>query len=800
MAGVYEEPIQGYEGPLLRFGKAVLTEIRACSPDSLAPGMAARVRVQQIDSLSVTLTVMSAIGLGSGLFTLFVFWDVAPHAVLGGVVGVIAICYCLLLSYGIGWLTGTPLSYGGAERMLRSTVRTAACLGLGWAGLEMLLMRWAHPGQRSMLYGIMIGLMSAPTMVTPCSAAFAFWIPVTAGGLVSICLLSGDRTPAGTVYFLAYTGLSLFCLLFLNRSLLRRVVAEIEQSDGRETIDLLLKDFENSAGDWLWETDARGRLTHVSARFAEAAGTGTADLLGAHFVDYIVRRAAHAPSTQMFVGEAKSELAILVDCRLPFRDLELTMHLGGARRCWSLAGKPKLSAGGAFEGYRGVGSDVTEKRAAMDRAAYLASYDELTGLANRRLLRETLTARLATVPAGRVALLYLDLDGFKAVNDRHGHPVGDALLRLVAERLRRQLRDGDVCARLGGDEFAVVVCNLAGEALSGLARRLIAELSAPYEADGTAIKVGASIGLAVAESFWVTADQLFHEADAALYRAKASGRGTWRVFDEELKTRIARRDELQEALGHAIAQGGLHLAFQPIFDIQSGCLSSVEALARWQRADGELVPPSEFVALAESCGLISELGDWVLFEACKLAADLPADIRLAINISPTQLRDRGLMSCLPRIFSVTGLDPRRLEFELTETAFMDMTQATLDLLDEIRAFGIGINLDDFGVGQTSLDYLRRYPFSTLKIDQSFIRDMPTSKASRAIVRGVVSMAKELGIKTTAEGIETDEHLAVVRAVGCEQAQGYLLGRPVGIGRIKAMLDVGGTLHANSPVG
>ena len=344
-----------------------------------------------------------------------------------------------------------------------------------------------------------------------------------------------------------------------------------------------------------------------------------------------------------------------------------------------------------------------------------------------------------------------------------------------------------------------MVCNLPGEALPGLARRLITELSAPYEAGDYVVKVGASIGLAIAESFWVTADQLFHEADAALYRAKAIGRGTWHMFDADLKNMIARRDELQEALGSAIAQGGLHLAFQPIFDIQSGRLSSVEALARWQRPDGELVSPTEFVALAESCGLISDLGDWVLFEACNRAAELPPDINLAVNISPTQLRDRGLISSLPRVFAATGLDPRRLEFELTETAFMNMSQATLDMLDEIRAFGIGINLDDFGVGQTSLDYLRRYPFSTLKIDQSFIRDMPTSKASRAIVRGVVSMAKELGIKTTAEGIETEEHLAIVRAVGCEQAQGFLLGRPVGMGRIMAMLEVGGSLGANFSV-
>jgi diguanylate cyclase (GGDEF)-like protein len=798
MAGLYEARKTNTGGWLLRASRAVARELRACSSRGMAPALAARVLVEQVDSLSVTMTVMSVTGLGTAMLTLYAYWNEGAHALLAGTVAAITVCYGLLIRNGVHWLRGTPLSCGGAKRMLRADVITCICLGLAWAILEMLLMARAGPGQRSLLYGIVIGMMSAPAMVTPCSAAFAFWVPVTVGGLVSIGLLSGERSLEGGVLLVGYTGMSLFCLLYLNRSLLRRVVAEIEQSDQRETIDLLLREFENSAGDWLWETDAAGYLTHVSARFAEAAGMTAPALLGAHFLDHLVQHALHVPQASPLGSQAKTELAILVECRTPFRDMELDMRVNGQHRCWSLAGKPKYSQGGAFDGYRGVGSDITDKRAAMDRAAYLASYDELTGLANRRLLRETLTTQLATVQAGRVALLLLDLDGFKAVNDRHGHPVGDSLLRLVSARLRRQLREGDLCARLGGDEFAVVACNLPSEALSGLARRLIEDLSAPYEADGYDIKVGTSIGVAIAESFWTSADQLFHRADAALYRAKSSGRGTWRIFDEELRAGIARRDGLQAELSVAIARGDLHLAFQPIFDIQSGRLSSVEALARWLRADGEMVPPSEFVAVAESCGLISELGDWVLLEASKLAVDLPGDIRLAINISPTQLRDRDLLTRLPKVFAETGLNPRRLEFELTENAFLDMTQTTLDLLDEIRAFGIGINLDDFGVGQTSLDYLRRYPFSTLKIDQSFIRDMPTSKASRAIVRGVVSMARELGIKTTAEGIETKEHLAVAREVGCEQAQGYLLGRPVSIGRIRAMLEIGGPLIEASP--
>ncbi len=743
--------------------------------------MAARVRVQQLNSLAVCMLVIAVTGEGTAAMVLYEYWNLGLHALLLGVIGLISTSYAVMIAACLHWLRRSPSGCGGTDRMLRRFVVVGWCLGLAWAILEILLMRHSNPGQRALLYGLIIGLMSTPAMVTPYSAALAFWVPVTAGGLASICLVSSARDLGGSFLLSGYTALSLFCMLYLNRAFIRRVVAEVSQSDGRATIDLLLKEFENSAGDWLWETDRLGRLTHVSARFAEVAGVPASELLGRELV--ALCRDGDEPSGPMLAPGPKSEIERLFEHRLAFRELELAVRLGGRSMCWALTGKPKLEADGSFEGFRGVGSDVTEKKAAKERAAFLASFDELTGLANRRQFRERLDSGLSATGGPPAAVLCLDLDGFKAVNDRHGHPVGDKLLRLFADRLRMLLREADVCARLGGDEFAVAVFELTEQAVLAVARRMILDLSRPYSIDGFLIEVGVSIGIAIASMSETSAGDLLKGADAALYRAKSEGRGTWRLFDEELQQKVERRLELQEELAQVIAAGGLSLVFQPIAPLGSRRAVALEALVRWRRKDGQSVPSSEFVSLAEDCGLIFDLGRWVLQEACSKAAQLDTSLRIAINVSPLQLRDRSFMADLRRVLASTGVSPARLDIEVTETAFLDMNQAMLDLLDELHAMGIGIILDDFGVGQTSLNHLRKYPFSVIKIDQSFIREMPTSRACRAIVRGVIGMARELGIATTAEGIETPEHLDIVRELGCDYWQGYLLGAPEEIGKL-----------------
>ena len=755
---------------------AVMRELQIYSLASLPRPIAARVRVQQLNSAAICMLIMSFTGQGTVLLTVWEYWDLDLHTALLSATGLISLSYAAFVINAMRWLRTSPAACGGTDKMLKRFVVAGLALGTAWAILEIVLMSHSGPGQRALLYGIIIGMMSAPAMVTPCSAAFAFWAPVTVGGLVSIGLVSSIRDPGGTFLLTGYTFMSLFCLLYINRSFIKRVVADIQQSDARATIDLLLREFEDSAADWLWETDSQNRLTHVSARFAEVAGVPVSGLLGQGLLT-LLRSGEPSNGALVAAGFGRNtDIETLMDRRLSFREVEVAVRLGGRSMCWALTGKPKLEASGRFEGFRGVGSDITEKNAAKDRADFLARFDELTGLANRRCFREKLDAGLSLTVDPPLAVLCLDLDGFKAVNDRYGHAIGDALLRMFADRLGSLLRDSDVCARLGGDEFAVTVFGLNEQAVLGIASRMISELSRSYSADSLVLTVGVSVGIAIAGTIGQSADDLLKNADTALYQAKAEGRGTWRLFDKKLQHAAERRLELQEGLAKAIAADGLSLMFQPIAELSSRRTIAVEALVRW-RHDGQFVPSSEFVPLAEDCGLIFELGRWVLRQACMQAALLAPDIRMAINVSPLQLRDRGFLLDLRSVLAETGISAARLDIELTETAFLDIDQTTLDLLDEIHALGIGIILDDFGVGQTSLDHLRKYPFSVIKIDQSFIREMPTSRASRAIVRGVVGMARELGIATTAEGIETAEHLNIVRELGCDYWQGYLLGRP-----------------------
>jgi diguanylate cyclase (GGDEF)-like protein/PAS domain S-box-containing protein len=785
--------------PLIaRVWRTLRQEVRACSLTELPPRIAAKVRLQQLNSLSVVLAVMAISGATSVPLVLFEYWNVGLHPLLLSIGGMIACAYVVLAIMSLRWSLGRRIARASSERVLSQFVRVCMWLGIAWGTLLIILMRYADPGERSMLYGVIVGLMSAAVVVTPPSAAFAFWLPISVSGLIAIALISTVSDFGGDVLLLGYMSLSLFCLLYLNRALIRRVIAEISQSDGRETIDMLLREFEDSASDWLWETDQFGRLIHVSKRFAEVAGTQMGDLLGTHLLGLIERYRRQTVSELLRRSSDEANMAGFMACQMPFRDVEVSLEIEGKPVWWALTGKPKFSDQHVFDGYRGVGSDITQRKMAIDRAQFLAHYDELTGLANRRLFREMLSRHLHLPGSSGLALLCLDLDGFKIVNDSYGHPVGDQLLIAVARRLEGQVRGTEFCARLGGDEFAIVVPNAGPTLLEVMARRLVVELSKPYPVEGMQLDVGVSIGIATVVPGESSSETVLRDADAAMYQAKGAGRGTFRFFDRDISERNTRRRVLQNDLKQAIDNDGLRLDYQPIFSLGTGQLSSVEALVRWNRKSGGALAPSEFVPLAESSGLIDDLGEWVLARACQEAARLPAPLKLAINVSPLQLGGQRLVSHMRRVLASSRFDPYRLELELTETAFLDMNEATLGVLLEIRRLGIEINLDDFGVGQTSLSQLKRFPFNTLKIDQSFVRDMPTNPSSLAIVRGMTSIATELGIRITAEGIETPAQLELVRSLGCHNGQGFLLGRPMPMRDILAIPALGAREYVEPP--
>jgi diguanylate cyclase (GGDEF)-like protein/PAS domain S-box-containing protein len=434
--------------------------------------------------------------------------------------------------------------------------------------------------------------------------------------------------------------------------------------------------------------------------------------------------------------------------------------------------------------------DVTERKQAEARIAYMAQHDALTDLPNRVLFHERLDAALAQLDrrGGILAVHCLDLDQFKGVNDTLGHPIGDDLLRVVAERLKANMRDCDLVARLGGDEFAVIQMNIEHpRQASDLAARLIEALSANYDIQSHEVVIGASIGIALAPSDGDAADVLLRNADMALYRAKAVGRGSSHFFEPEMDRRIQARRILELDLRKAFANGEFELYYQPLVNLHADRISGFEALLRWHHPERGMVLPGEFIALAEEIGLIGPLGEWVLRRACTEAARWPGELKIAVNLSPVQFRTRGVVQAVLSALAYSSLPPHRLELEITESVLLGETEANLAILHQLREIGARISMDDFGTGYSSLSYLRSFPFDKIKIDRSFVRDLAERPDCMAIIRAVAGLGKSLGIATTAEGVETREQLDCLRAEGCTEAQGYLFSPPRPAADIMALL-------------
>ena len=444
--------------------------------------------------------------------------------------------------------------------------------------------------------------------------------------------------------------------------------------------------------------------------------------------------------------------------------------------------------------------DITERRRAEARVVYLAHHDALTGLPNRVLFDERMQQALAlSEPQVACAVLCLDLDHFKTVNDTFGHPAGDRLLQGVASRLRDCIRSVDTVTRLGGDEFAILLVGLDDPKRAGeLALRIVQVMGEPFDLDGHAVVVGISIGIALSPHDGVCPSKLLKSADTALYRAKADERGSYRFFEAEMDARLQARFTLERDLRVAVQDGEFELAYQPIFNLATGMISGFEALLRWPHATRGLVMPGAFIQLAEETGLIVPLGAWVLQQACAEAAGWPVPIRIAVNLSAMQFRDRKLVETVRQALSVSGLLPARLELEITESIFLSNTAETLATLHELRGLGVGIAMDDFGTGYSSLSYLRSFPFDKIKIDQSFIRDLSEREDSLSIIRAVVGLARSLRMVTTAEGVETRDQLAQLRHEGCTEVQGYLFSRPISAEAARRMMtchpSLGSILH------
>ena len=657
---------------------------------------------------------------------------------------------------------------------VRSVVFVAFLYGCLLASIPVMLFGKADADGRLLIAASCAGLIATgmSAAVLP-RAAFAYSGPIIVGSFVALAITGEPFYINVGLLLTFYAAFIWFTILHLSRLMTMRVIAQADLERQQEFTHLLLNEFEESASDWLWETDPNLCLQYVSPRLVEVAGSSERQLQG------LPLERLFLPSLAAPAGHPSTDLWRHIERRQAFRDILLPIDIAGERRTWSLSGKPIFNRSGAFDGYRGVGSDVTEKKRSEERLSYLALHDSLTDLPNRVLFQQRLSEAFVQLEAGKqFAVLALDLDEFKSVNDTFGHATGDALLRSVADRLRHCAPDV-LLARLAGDEFAILASGpwtRDDQALEALASGIVEAIASPFHIDGIRVNVGVSIGIAVAPNDGT--HEIMHRADLALYRMKSEGRNGYRFYEAEMDERIEARRALTADLRGALDRDEFILYFQPIVTAAEGRIQGFEALLRWKHRSRGFVSPADFIPLAEETGIIISLGEWIIREACRTAASWPSGIRVAVNISPIQFRHSDLTLIVRSALRDSGLSAACLELEVTESVFLEATPGIHSTLTKLREMNIRLSLDDFGTGYSSLSYLRRIAFDKIKIDQSFVRDLPHEKSAAAIVRAIVDLGKSLDMTITAEGVETDAQRICLTEQGCHEFQGYLFSKPL----------------------
>ena len=549
----------------------------------------------------------------------------------------------------------------------------------------------------------------------------------------------------------------------------------IQQSDHARRVELL-DSFEKAGLGWFWATDEHGRVIYLSETASIELGWDIEDVIGKPLIDLFV------PGQGDERERGERPLAFLLSARNSIT--QLPVMLAGARDdiWWEIAGKPEIDAKGNFTGYRGSAKDITRTRETQRDAERLAQYDSLTGLANRHRMTKRLTSTLQAYRNAKrsCALIMLDLDRFKQVNDTLGHPAGDELLKQVAARLERIVGDKGEIGRLGGDEFQIMLPDVDDRgSLGDMSARLIQMISQPYSINGSRAIIGTSIGVAIAPYDGLDTEELVKAADLALYAAKGGGRGQYRFYSSDLKDGAKVRRQTEEDLRDALAKDELRMFYQPIIDADTHKVKALEALMRWDHPERGNVPPSEFIPVAEDIGLIKQIGDWALHEVCRQACEWPLELRVAVNVSAIQFAHDDFPQIVQRALQASGLDPKRLELEITESVFMGDNGRTQRVFEELKELGVRLALDDFGTGYSSLSYLQTAPFDKIKIDQSFVRGATEDgNNNAAIMSAIVGLAVALNMETVAEGVETQDELDLVKNRGATSIQGYIFSRAI----------------------
>ena len=655
--------------------------------------------------------------------------------------------------------------------------RNAIAGALCWVSALIAFPLLSGGAQELTLLLVTLALMTASTFVFSTSpvSVLIYIGALGAGAIVSLALSGQWQAMGGAILF---TIAALVATVQVRTIFAKARLAEAALTEKEEVVSLLLREFEENEADWLWEVDPARRLRAVSPRFAFALGRTQGDVEGKPLLEMVA--GANWESGQF--PASLHDLAERLKNRENFSNILVQVSILGEERWWELSGTPMRDEQGRFTGFRGVGSDVTEQRKSSEKIAYLARYDTLTQLPNRLQLTEALgeALRYAVQWRTRCALLMVDLDRFKAVNDSLGHMTGDKLLAQVSARLQSLMGENQLCGRLGGDEFAIVIRDASTPGVIGdLARRVINRLSEPYQVDHHTLYVGASVGSAEGPRDGSTVEEMMRNADLARYRAKDSGGGEHCRFEPVLHASAEERRQLEVALRKSLGRNEMVLHYQPVVDARTESVVSFEALVRWNSAEHGFVSPGKFIPLAEDTRLIVPIGQWVMRKACEEARNWPEHVKVNVNVSPEQLLEPGFHEEVVQALAATGLRPERLEIEVTESIFLRDASVARNALEQAMALGCSVALDDFGTGYSSLGYLRKLKFSTIKVDRTFVQGAAQGSAeSLAIINAVVAMAKSLQMSTTAEGVETGEEAELIRRLGCDKIQGFYFGRPM----------------------
>jgi diguanylate cyclase (GGDEF)-like protein len=760
--------------------------------------LAARVRAKQLVAVHRLIPFTMSGNVLTALLITLLLGKSQPFALAAGWM---LLVFCVAIAWGyVSWRSlNSSEAESASARVVSRSISMSNLMAVMWALMSAYLMPNIDDDGRLLLATIVTGFICVGSFgLATLPQAGVAWVAVLSLGM-GYGLMHSGREIYGllTVLLLMYASTIIVVVLMMSRTFIARLQAEAETEKQKQLVDLLLHDFEEHASDWLWETDKSGRLSHVSVRLAEILQRPIADLMGTPLIDIAISlRPQHSSSNEE--AQAFNELHQRFVDLAPFREQVVPVHLGGQDYWWAITAKPLFDARGELTGWRGIGSDVTEARRREREMQQLANFDSLTGLANRHQFRLSLDRALEGASAAPCALLLLDLDNFKAVNDSLGHGFGDRLLQVVAKRLKTRVKEHGVLARLGGDEFALIYSRVESISdIAGLPGSMLDALSEPCYIDGIRLEMRASIGVALAPQDGDTAEMLLKSADMALYAAKESGRNTVCFYDAGMDERARHRLTLQNDLAKALEGRQFELNFQPQIDLATNRITGFEALLRWRHPERGFVSPGEFIPVAEETGLIVSIGDWVLQAACEEALRWPDDLVIAVNLSAVQFRTGSVVDLVATTLARTGLPACRLELEITESSLVQDSAAARETLQALREMSVRIALDDFGTGYSSLAYLRIFPLDRLKIDRSFVSvlDDKDSSESHAIVRTIIHLAAALQLQTTAEGVETEAQRDTLREKGCRDMQGYLVSRPLPADKVMPFVESWKAQHA-----